>query len=53
MMAPWRAGFQAFSMAYGVGGFSEVEMGIPCRHLAAFECSPRDGKTLEHTQKMV
>lgn len=53
MMAPWPAGVQAFSMAYGVGGFSEREMGISCRHLAAFESSRWDGKTLEQIQKMV
>ena len=53
MMAPWGARFQAFSMAYGVGGFSEYDKGISCRHSAAFECSRRDGKTLEQTQKMV
>ena len=52
-MAPWPAGYQAFSMVYGVGGFSEYEMNISCRHLAAFECIRRDAKALGQTQKMV
>lgn len=43
-MAPWPAGFQAFSMAFGVGGFSEYVMDISCRHSAALECLRRDAK---------